>query len=76
MEKLTSESAQSEISTIVKDGSRVLFIDSWKSEAYHQHQNFHERKCQNVKKQTNILLYITSSTEFAWLFQCAMFALL
>ena len=56
MDKLMSNSAQSEISTRVKDILRALFIDDWKLEAYHQHQTLADRSCQTVKRQTNTLL--------------------
>ena len=38
MDKLISDSAQSEISNRLKDILRALFIDDWKSEPYYQHQ--------------------------------------
>ena len=37
MDKLTSNSAQYEISTMLKDVLRTLIIYERKSEAYHQH---------------------------------------
>ena len=67
MEKLTSDSAQSEISTRVKEILRDLFIDDWKSEAYRQHQNFSERRNQTIKRQINALLDRTGVPAFAWL---------
>ena len=49
MEKLTSDGAQSDISTRVKDVLSALLIDEWQSEAFHQNQNFDERRCQTIK---------------------------
>ena len=37
MDKLMSDSDQSEISTRVKGILRALFIDDWQLESYHQH---------------------------------------
>ena len=50
MDKLTSDSAQSEISAREKDILRVLFTDNCKSEACHQHQSFVERRCQTINR--------------------------
>ena len=50
MDKLISDSAQSEISTRVKDILRALFIDDWQSEPYHQHQNYAERRYETVQR--------------------------
>ena len=49
MDKLMPDSAQSKIITRAKDMLIALFIDEWKSEAFHQHQNYAERRCQTVK---------------------------
>ena len=65
--KLTSDAAQHEIITRVKDILRALFIDDWKPEAYHQHQYFAKRRNQTIKRQNNTLLDRTSAPEFAWL---------
>ena len=67
MDKLISDSAQSEISTRVKDILRDLFIDDWQSEAHHQHQNYAEKRHQTVKRQTNTLLDRTGAPSFTWL---------
>ena len=67
MEKLTLDSVKSEISTRVEDILRALFIDDWKSEAYQQHQNFAERRCQTIKRQNNTLLGRTSVPALTWL---------
>ena len=67
MDKLMPDSAQSEIITRVKEILRALFIDDWKSEAYHQNQNFAERRNQTIKRHTNTLLDKTGAPAFAWL---------
>ena len=56
MDKLISDSAQSELSKRVKDMLGALFIDDWQSEAHHQHQNYAERRDQTVKQYANTLL--------------------
>ena len=61
IDKLISDSAQSEVSTRVKDILRALFIDDWQSEDYHQHQNYAKRRYKTVKRQTNTLLDITGT---------------
>ena len=67
MDKIISDSTQSEISIKVKDILRALFIDDWKSEAYHQHQHFYERRCQTFKRKNNTLLYRNGAPAFTWL---------
>ena len=64
MDRLTSDSAQSEISTRVKDMLRALFIYKLQLEAYHQHQKYSDRRCQTVKRQTNVLLDRTVAPSF------------
>ena len=50
MDKLISDSASVEISKRVLDVLRYLQIDSWQSEPYFQHQNFAERRWQDIKR--------------------------
>ena len=77
MDELASDSTQSEISTRVKDFLRALFIDDWQSEAYSRHQNFSERRCQTIKRQTSTLLDRISALEFTWLLaMCYIFFVL
>ena len=64
MDELITDSAYSEIRTRVKDILRSLFIDDWQSEAYNQHQNFAERRCQTIKRHTNTLLDRTYAPPF------------
>ena len=67
MEKLISDSAQVEQSRHVKDILRTYGIASWQSEAYHQHQNFAERRWQDVKRMTNLILDRSGAPPEAWL---------
>ena len=62
MDKLISDSAQSEMSNRVKDILRALFIDDWQSKVYYQHQTSLK---DNVKTQRGRLRL--SSTEQACL---------
>ena len=68
MDKLTSESAQSETSNRVKEILHALFIDDCQSEPCYQHQNFAERRHQTVKRQTNTLLHRIGAPSCTWLF--------
>jgi len=56
MSKLISDRAQVEISKKVQDILRHLVIDSWQSEPHQQHQNYAERRYQDVKRLTSKLL--------------------
>ena len=46
---------------------RMLFIEIWQSEAYHQHQNPAERRWQTVKQISNRLLAHTGADPSLWL---------
>ena len=67
MNRLISDSAQVEISNKVQDILRSLFIKSWQSEPYYQHQNLSERRFQTVKRTTNTVLDRTGSPPSVWL---------
>ena len=67
MDKLISDSARVEISKRVLDILRALVIDNWQSEPYFQHQNYAERRWQDLKKYTNWVMDITGAPEDAWL---------
>ena len=54
--KLISDSAHVEISNKVSDVLHALFIQSWQSEPYRQHQNPSEQWCQTVKQCINTTL--------------------
>ena len=65
--KLISDRAQVEISQKVANLLRTLFISSWQSEPYHQHQNFAERRIQDLKRMCNTILDRTNAPESLWL---------
>ena len=67
MNQLISDSAQVEISNKVQDILRSLFIKSWQSEPYYQHQNPSERRFQTVKRTTNTALDRTGAPPSTWL---------
>ena len=69
MDKLMLYSAQSEISTRVKDILISLFVDDWKSEAYHQHQKYAERRHKTFKQQTKTLIDRTGAPSSTWLLE-------
>jgi hypothetical protein len=50
MDKLISNSASVEISNRVQDILRSLVIEDWQSEPHYQHQNYAERRWQELKK--------------------------
>lgn len=66
MSKLISDRAQVEISKKVQDILRHLVIDNWQSEPYQQHQNFAERRYQDVKRMTNRLMDWTGAPNSLW----------
>ena len=65
--KLISDRAQVEISEKVTNLLRTLFIPSWQSEPYHQHQNFAERRIQDLKRMCNTILDRTGAPPSLWL---------
>ena len=67
MDKLISDSDQSDISNRVNEMMRALLIDDWKLEPCYLHQNFSERRHQNAKRQTNTLLDVIIVPPCAWL---------
>ena len=67
MDKLISDRAQVEISNEVLDILRNLFIADWQSKPYNQHQNPAERRYQDVKRATNVLLDRTGAPAYTWL---------
>ena len=67
MDKLLSDSAEVEITGCVKDILCVYIIGNWSSEIYQQQQKSTERKYQNVKRTTKIILERTSSPDNIWL---------
>ena len=67
MSKLISDRAQVEISKKVKDILRHLVIGDWQSEPHNQHQNYAERRYQDVKKMANRLLDWSGAPSSLWL---------
>ena len=67
MDKLISDRAQVEVSNKVLDILRAMFIGDWQSKPYNQHQNPAERRYQDVKKYTNVLLDRTGAPAYTWL---------
>ena len=67
MDKLISDRSQVEISHKIKDLLRHLFIDDWQSESHYQHQNFSERRFQDVKYNTNKVLNLSGPPSNTWL---------
>jgi len=56
MDHLISDLAAAGLSTRIKDALRALVIGEWQSEAYLHHQNFAERKYQDIKAKANLIL--------------------
>jgi len=56
MDHLISDLAAAGLSTRVKDALRALVIGEWQSEAYQHHQNFTERKYQDIKAKADLIL--------------------
>ena len=52
IDKLMPDSAQSEISTRIKDILKIFLIEDWRSESYYQCQNFSDRRCINLLMET------------------------
>ena len=67
MDKLISDRAQVEVSNKVLDILRAMFIGDWQSKPYNQQQNPAERRYQDVKKYTIILLDRTGAPAYTWL---------
>ena len=58
MDKLISDRARNEISNKTLDILRNLFIDSWQSEPYHEHQNAAKGRIQEIKKAANTVMVV------------------
>ena len=67
MSKLISDRAQVEISKKVQDILRHLIIGDWQSEPHQQHQNYAERRYQDVKRMANRLLDWSGAPASLWL---------
>ena len=70
-DKLVSDNGSAETSSKTVDILRHYHIKGWHSEAYQQHQNPMERRCQDIKRITNRLLDRTNSPPYVWLLALA-----
>ena len=64
---MISDRAQVEINKKVQDILKHLVIGDWQREPNNQHQNFAERKNQDLKHMTNKLLDWTGAPASLWL---------
>ena len=67
MDKLTSDSANYEISHKVKDMLRAYNINDWQSESYHQNQNPAEWRYRITKAWANTIMNRTGAPAHCWL---------
>ena len=66
MSSLISDQEKAQLSRRVKDVLRYLHIDDWKSEAHFQHQNFSERRYQDVKRYCQQIINSSGAPENFW----------
>ena len=64
MDKLLSDSAETEISEKVMDILRAYHISNWHSEPYHQNQNPAEWRYRTIKSWTNPVFYASHDQHF------------
>eukprot|EP00977_Amphora_coffeiformis_P005204 scaffold1116_cov104-Amphora_coffeaeformis.AAC.1 len=69
---LVSDRAQVEISGRALEFLRVYGIPTWQSEPHQQHQNYAERKIQQLKQMSNTLMDRTGAPAYTWLL-CLMY---
>ena len=67
VDQLTSDHANYEMSSRVKDTLRALMIGHWKSEPYCQHQNFAEHRWGHVKSNLEWLMAFLDVDPDCWL---------
>ena len=67
MDKLISDSAQTEMSHKVKDIIRAYNINDWQSEPYHQNQNPAEWRYRTIKAWANTIMNRTGAPAHCWL---------
>jgi hypothetical protein len=65
--KLISDRAQVEINGRALEFLRVYGISSWQSEPHQQQQNYVERKIQQLKQMTNVIMDRTGAPSYTWL---------
>jgi len=70
--KLVSDRAQVEISNQVKEILRAYCISDWQSEPHYQHQNFAERRIQQLKTLVNTIMDRIGTLAHAW-FLCLQY---
>ena len=64
---LFSDNAKNQVGRAVHDILRMYAIKDFQCEPYHQHQNFAERRIQEVKALSNRLMDITNTNPIYWL---------
>jgi hypothetical protein len=64
---LFCHSAQVFVNNNIQDVLQTLFIKSWQSKPYQQHQNAAERRYQTIKSASNRLLNSTGAPSYMWL---------
>jgi hypothetical protein len=67
MRGLKSNNAKSEMSNTVKQIQRMYCIDDKQTEPYYQHQNYAERKIQDLKLTSNAIMDCTGCPAQYWL---------
>ena len=67
MDKLLSDSAQTEISNKVMDILRAYHISNWHSEPYHQNQDPAEWRYRTIKSWTNTVMNRSGAPANCWL---------
>ena len=67
MDTLISDGGKYEISKLVTDLLRSLFIQDYQSEPYHQHQNKGENRFGLAKRYTNTVMNTSGCTACCWL---------
>jgi len=67
MDKLTSDHANYEMSSRVKDMLRALMIGHWKSKPCYQHQNFAEHRWGHIKSNLEWLMAFLDVDPDCWL---------
>jgi len=65
--KLVSDPAQVKISGRALEFFRVYVISAWQNESHQQHQKYTERKIQQLKQMTNVILDRTGAPSSLWL---------
>ena len=72
MDKLLSDSAQTEISNNVMDTLRAYHISNWHSEPYHQNQNPADWRYRTIKSWTNTVMNRSGAPANCWPYASSM----